>query len=147
MIIVNKFTFNLSGVVLCPCVSPPPLDCNTIYASFENPIVLEYGAFGQVNTYEQISGFPYFCFTADGASAGTYSSALPNLPFVPSYPLGADAYVCYGPEYFIGGLCITSETETSITFSNTQQIGSCTPSVAFYPFPLGYGGTLTVTWE
>jgi hypothetical protein len=136
MIIVNRFIINMSGVTLCPC-DVEPFPCGPIYAGWQNPIILEYGAFSFDN-YDWISGFPYFCIN------GGDQIFPPNEPFSVLYLIGADGFPCYGPEFFRGD-CVTSETETSITVGNSLGLESCSPFP--YTYPTGYGGSVTITWE
>jgi hypothetical protein len=155
MIIVNRFIINMSGLELCPCSNfeNPSLPCtpymqenwdiivNNIYSRLSNPIVLEYGAFSLYN-YDQISEYPYFCING-GDQMFPLNEPFPVVsPMLPI--IAADAYPCYGPEFFRGD-CVTSETETSITVRNSMTLEEC---VSYGPFfPQGYGGSVTITWE
>ncbi len=162
MIIVSRFILNLSGLELCPCINSenPSLPCtpemqehwdylvNNIYSSLSNPIVLEYYATNTPPSYQQDAGWPYFCFYA-GYGYGE-NIVLPNQPFLPNIINGGQSYPCYSAEVFSSCFSsyevkrVNSETETSITINNAMQIGNCPDG---YYHPVGYGGTLTITWE
>jgi hypothetical protein len=150
MIIVNRFIINLSGLEFCPCINldDPSLPCSTefqeywdyivsnLYSELSNPIVLEYIPINSPN-YSQISGDPYFCIN------GGDQIFPPNEPFSVLPIIGGDGFPCSTPMFF-NGLCVTSETETSITVSNSQTLeADCGPRT----FPLAYGGSVTITWE